>query len=157
AERQRKVEFARALANVIPKAMAEDAARPETDLAPATWWNSFITSLGGLNPAFKYSMAAAALTLAIGVSLLIVEAGRLRAQVAQLQAEQQTQRRQEEILRKQTDGERARSEDLAAQLQREWERSEGLARQLERDQSRERSVGLSIIASVFLPTGIPRD
>lgn len=157
AERQRKVEFARALANVIPRATAEDAIRPATVLAPPSWWNSFITSLGGLNPAFKFSMAVAALILVIGGSWLIAETFRLRAQVAQLQAEQQTRRRQEEILRQQVDGARARSEDLAAQLRSERERSEELARQLERDQSRERPAGLSFIASVFLPPGIPRD
>src|SRR5262245_4908925 len=119
AERQRKVEFARALANVIPKATAEDAARPATASAAASWWDTFIASLRGLNPAFRYSMAVAALTLVIGVSWLIAEAVRLRSQVAQLQAEQQTRRRQEEILRQQADGARARSEDLAAQLRRE--------------------------------------
>jgi hypothetical protein len=156
AERQRKVEFARALANVIPKAMAEDATRPAMASAPVSWRDTLIASLRGLNPAFKYSMAVAALALVIGVSWVIAEAVRLRAQVAQLQAEQQTRRRQEEILRQQADGARARSEDLAAQLQRERERSEELARQLERDQSRERSTGLSFIASVFLPPGLPR-
>jgi hypothetical protein len=156
AERRQKVEFARALANVIPRVTAEDAARPATVPAPASWWNSFITSLRGLNPAFKFSTAAAALTLVIGVPWLIVEAVRLRAQVAQLQAERQTLWRGEEILRQQADGERARGEDLAAELRRERERTEQLARQLERDQSRERSTGLSFIASVFLPPGIPR-
>jgi hypothetical protein len=149
AERRRKVEFARALSNVIPRATAEDASRTAAVSAPASWWNSFITSLRGLNPAFKFSMAAAALALVIGVPWLIAEAVRLRAQVAQLQAERQT-------LRQQADGARSRGEDLAAQLRRERDRSEELARQLERDQSRERGAGLSFIASIFLPPGIPR-
>jgi hypothetical protein len=156
AERRQKVEFARALADVIPKATAEDASRTATVSAPASWWNSFIASLRGLSPAFKFSMAAAALTLVVGVPWLIAEAVRLRAQVAQLQAERQALRRQEEILRRQADGERARGEDLAAQVRREQERSEELTRQLDRDQSRERGAGLSFIASVFLPPGIPR-
>lgn len=156
AERQRKVEFARALANVIPKAAAEAASRPAPASAPSSWRNSFMSSLLGLNPAFKFSMAAAALTLLIGFSWLIAEAIQLRAQVAQLQAERQTLRRQEEILRQQADGERARGEDLAAQLRRERERSEEMARRLERDQSPERPAGLSFIASVFLPPGLPR-
>jgi len=156
AERQRKVEFARALANVVPKTTAEDATRPAMASAAASWRDALIASLRGLNPAFKYSMAVATLALVIGVSWLITETVRLRAQVAQLQAEQQTRRRQEEILRQQADGARSRSEDLAAQLQRERERSDELASQLERDQSRERSTGLSFIASVFLPPGIPR-
>src|SRR5215470_1022112 len=156
AERRRKVEFARALANVTPRATAEDAARPATVSAPASWWNSFITSLRGLNPAFRFSMAAAALIFVIGVPWLIAEAVRMRAQVAQLQAERQTLQRQEEILRQHADGERVRNDELAAQLRREQERSEDLARRLERDQSRERGAGLSFIASVFLPPGIPR-
>jgi hypothetical protein len=124
--------------------------------APASWRDTFLASLRGLNPAFKYSMAVAALALVTGVSWLITEAVRLRAQVTQLQAEQQTWRQQEEILRQQADDARSRSEDLAAQLQRERERSEELARLFERDQSRERSTGLSFIASVFLPPGISR-
>ncbi len=157
AERQRKVEFARSLANVIPRATAEYSSRPAMVLRPVLWWNSFITFLRGLNPAFKFSMAAAALTLVIGLSWLITEAIRLHAQVAQLQAERQTLRRQEEILRQQADGERARSEDLAAQLQRERERNEEWARGLDRDQSRERPAGLSFVASVFLPSGVSRD
>jgi hypothetical protein len=156
AERQRKVEFARALANVIPMATGEDAARQALALAPPSQWSSFITSLRGLKLAFKFSMAAVAMTLVIGVSLLIAESVRLRAHITQLQAERRTRLRQEEILRQQADGERARSEDLAAQLRRERERSEELARQIELDQSRERSTGLSFIASVFLPPGVPR-
>jgi len=157
AERQRKVEFARALANVIPRATAEDVTRPAPASAPASWWNSFITSLHGLNPAFKFTMAAAALILVIGVPWLIAEAVRLRAQVARLRAELQAQRRQEEISRQQVDGQRARNDELAAQLQRERERSEGLSAQLQRDQSRGETAGLSFIASIFLPPGVPRD
>src|SRR5215510_10414646 len=71
AERQRKVEFARALASVIPEARTEDAAQPALVLAPTSWWNSFVTSLRGLNPALKFSMAAAAIALVIGFSWLI--------------------------------------------------------------------------------------
>ena len=156
AERQRKVEFARALAQVIPEATTEGDAQPTLAPAPASWWNSFITSLRGLNPAFKFSMAVAALTLVIGVWWLITETVRLRAQVARLQAERQTRQRQEEILQRQAAGERERSEGLAAQLQRERERSEELSRQIERDHSGEKSTGLSFIASLFLPPGISR-
>ncbi len=158
-ERRRKVEFARALARVSPKATTESAAQPATVLAPASWWNSFITSLRGLNPAFKFSMAAAAAMLVIGVSWLITETILLRAQVAQFQAERRASQSQEEILRQQAAGERTRNEELASQLQRERERaerSEELARQIERDQLRERSTGLSFIASVFLPAGVSR-
>jgi len=158
-ERRQKVEFARALAKVIPETTTEDAAQPAMVFAPVSWWDSFIASLRGLNPAFKFSVAAVAATLVIVVSWLITETIRLRAQVAQLQAERQTRQSQEETLQQQVAGERARGEDLAAQLDRERarrERSEELTRQLERDRSRERSNGLSFIASLFLPPGIPR-
>ena len=158
-ERRRKVEFARALARIVPDALTEDDTQPAMIFAPTSWWNSFITSLKSLGPAFKFSMAAAAVTLVIGVSWLITETIRLRAQVAQLQAERQTRQRQEATLLQQSADERARSENLAAQLQRERERrerSEELARQLERDRSRDGSIGESLIATVFLPPGISR-
>jgi hypothetical protein len=156
AGRQRKVEFARALAEVIPETRTDSAAQPAPGLAPASWWISFITFLRVLNPAFKFSMVVAALTLVIGVSWLITETVRLRAQVARLQAQRQTQQRQEEILQRQAAGERERSEGLTAQLQRERERGEELSRQIERDQSGKKSTGLSFIASLFLPPGISR-
>ncbi len=158
-ERQQKVEFARALAKIVPEAGTEEAAQPAMAFAPTSWWDSFIASLRGLNPAFKFSMAAAAVMLVIGASWLITETLRLRAEVAQLQAQQQSRQRQEEILQQQAASARERSEDLAAQLERERERrerSEELARQLERDQSREKGAGLAFIASLFLPPGIPR-
>jgi hypothetical protein len=156
AERQRKVEFARALAKVLPEARTEAAAQPALGFAPTSWWNSFITSLRGLNPALNFSMAAAAMALVIGFSWLITETIRLRAHVAQLQAERQTRQRQEENLRQQTANERARNEDLVAQLQRERERSENLTAQLQHDQARDKSTGFSFIVSLFLPPGIPR-
>jgi anti-sigma factor RsiW len=166
AERRRKVEFARALATLVPEATTADADQPAAertmDFAPASWLQSLKASLNRLNPAFKISIVAgatAAAMLLIGVSWLISETARLRAQVAQLQAERQARQDQEESLRQQTAAERARSEGLVSQLQRERERrerSEELARQLERDHPREGSNGLSIIASVFLAPGLPR-
>ncbi|MGH9841828.1 MAG: hypothetical protein ACREEM_23990 [Blastocatellia bacterium] len=152
-ERQQKVEFARALATVIPEATTKAPAVH----APISWWDSFVAFLRGLNPALQFSMAAAALMLALGVPWLIAQTIRLRAQVAQLQAERQTQRRQEEILQQQAAKARARGDDLVAQLEREREqRREELARQIERDRSRERPAGWLSIASAFLPPGIPR-
>jgi hypothetical protein len=150
AERQRKVEFARALARVIPA--TEAATQPDS----AHWWESLTAFLRGLNPALQFSMAAAASLLLLGVSWLVMETVRLRAQVAQLQVEQKTRQLQEEALRQQASGERSRREDLAAQLERERVRREELARQIERDQARGSSTGLSFIPSLFLSTGIAR-
>jgi hypothetical protein len=156
AERRRKVEFARALAQVASAPAAEAAAQPAT----IHWWEAVIAFLRGSNPAFQFSMAASALILVLGISWLVMETIRLRSQVTQLQAqqqtEQQTRQRQEEALRQQAASASARSEDLAAQLERERERREELARQIERDQARESSAGASFIASLFLPPGIGR-
>ena len=151
AERQKKIEFARALARVIPA--TEAATQPDS----AHWWESLTAFLRGLNAALQFSMAAAALILLLGVSWLITETSRLREQVAQLQAERKTRQIQEDALRQQATGERARSEDLAAQLQHEQKAREELARQIERNQARGSSTtGLSFIPSLFLPPGIAR-
>ncbi|HZS07351.1 MAG TPA: hypothetical protein VFD58_21120 [Blastocatellia bacterium] len=154
AGRRRKVEFARALARVVSATATEEVAQP----AAIPWRDALTAFLRGLNPAFGFSMAAASLILLLGVSWLIAETGRLRTQVAQLQADQQTRQRQDEILRQEAASARARSEDLASRLERERgqrERSEELARRLGREQ-REKSAGSSFIASLFLPPGISR-
>lgn len=156
AERRQKVEFARALAQVAYAPAAEAAAPPAT----IHWWEAVTAFLRGLNPASQFSMAASALILVLGVSWLIAETIRLRTQVAQLQAEhqseQQARQHQEEALRRQAASASSRSENLAAQLQHERERRDELARQIERDQARGSSTGVSFIASVFLPPGIGR-
>jgi hypothetical protein len=153
AGRRRKVEFARALAQVVSANATERAAQPAT----LRWWESLIAFLRGFNPALQFSLAAA-LILLVGVAWLFTETRRLRSQVAQLQAEQQTRQRQAETLREEAASERARSAELTAQLQSERaqrDRSEAPDRRPEHWQ-RERSVASSFIASLFLPPGIAR-
>jgi hypothetical protein len=152
AERRRKVEFARALARIASAPATEEVVRPAT----IHWWDNLIASLRSLSPVLQFSMAASALLLLLGLSWLITETVRLRAQVAQLQAEQGARQHQEEALRRQAAGERVRREDLAVQLEREQERREDLARQLERDRAQGRSTGATFIASLFLPPGVSR-
>lgn len=157
--RQRKVEFARALAEIVPKEATETAPRPATVVVAVSWRDSLISALRNLNPAFKFSMAAAALILVIGASWLLTAFLGLRAQLAQRQEEQQARLRQEELLRRQGAGERARSEDLAAQLQSERDRrarGEAAARQSDNDHLRPSSADAPLIASVFLPPGVSR-
>jgi cell division protein FtsL len=155
-ERRQKVEFARALAKIIPETRTGEASQTATDVAPKSWFNSLIASLRSLNPVLTWSMATATVMLAIGVWWLTTETIRLRGQVAQLQAERQERRREEESLQRQLAGERARSQELDAQLERERElrgRSEELAR---RSKAREKPTGLATIAALFLPAGVPR-
>src|SRR5262245_5276655 len=62
AERRRKVEFARALAQVADATSTEEAAQL-VKAGPVHWWNSLLAFLNGLNPTFQFSLAAAALIL----------------------------------------------------------------------------------------------
>jgi len=145
AERRRKVEFARALAQIAPVPAA--AAQP----ARIHWLDAFAAFLRSLNPGLRFSMAALSLLLLTGVSWLFAENIRLRRLAAGFQAEQKLQQQQLETLRQQATNEHARSEDLAAQLERERANSEELARQIERAQTRDTVTGDAIIASLFLP------
>jgi hypothetical protein len=161
-ERRQKVEFARALEQVVSETTTEEAAQLATARAPVSWRDSLSAFLRDLNPAAKLPMAAAALMVVIGVSWLVAETVRLRAQIARLDVEQQTRQHREELLQRQIADERARGGDLAAQLQheREWrERSEEVTRQLERDQSERGPTKPSsrpAIVSLALWPGIPR-
>lgn len=152
AERRKKVEFARALARIIPT----PEAAPKS--ATAAWWERLTAFLHGWNPVLQFSMAVAALLLVISVVWLFTLTRGLRSELAQLQtqqqAEQQARQQQLEALRQQTASERTRNADLTAQLERERTHSQELARQLERQQTSETSPPL--FASLFLPPGIAR-
>ena len=136
AERRRKVEFARALAHVAPEfAVIEPDARTASAPAHVTWPRSIEAFLRGLGPAAKFALAAAALLIVVGGFWLIADGLRLRAQLAELRAAQQSDERQQEALRQQVADEQARREDLSTQLQREREqreRSQQLVGELQR-------------------------
>jgi hypothetical protein len=161
AERRRKVEFARALATVTTEfAVAGKDARSAAISAPVTWQSAVAAFLRGLDPVARYSMAAAALLIVIGGSLLVIETLRLRAQVARLQAEQTAHEQREQSLEEQLAEQRQRSQELANGLQREQqqrERNQELIRELERE--REESGALpsqSAVVSLALWPGISR-
>ncbi|HKG23458.1 MAG TPA: hypothetical protein VKC34_16280 [Blastocatellia bacterium] len=125
AERRRKVEFARALVSVAPQfAVIEENIRPARSPAPLSWPNALAVFLRGLNPAAKFSLAAAALLVVIGGPWLVAESLRLRAELSGLRAEQQSRERQQQALQQQIADEQARREDLSTQLQREREQRE---------------------------------
>lgn len=150
AERQRKVEFARALAQVVPA--TEAVALPRS----VHKWESWAAFLRGLSPILQFAMVAAVVLLSLGVVWLFTTTKELRTQVVQLQAAQQVQQQQEEALRQQAAAERARSAELTAQLERERMHSEELTRQLARDQGRASSPTAPLVLSLFLPPGIGR-
>ena len=137
AERRRKLEFARALANVAPEfAATEKSIRPAGDPAPAGWPITLAAFLRGLNPAARFSLAAAALIIVIGGSWLAAESLRLRAELSELRAEQQSREREQQALQQQIADEQARREDLSARLQSEREqreRSQQLIAELQRE------------------------
>ena len=149
-ERQQKVEFARALAQLVP------ATESETPPVTVPLRESLLAFLRGLNPALQFSMAAAALLLVFAGAWMFTVTRGLRTEIARLQAEQQQRQWREETLRQQAAGELARNAELAAQLERERAHSEDLTRQLERDQGNAGSPTASLFASLFLPPGIGR-
>ncbi len=142
AERRQKVEFARAFAKVVPESATERAVRPAAADMSTSWWESLKSLLSNLTPPVKFAMAAAVLMLGIGFSWLVVETIRLRAEIRELQAEQQTRRRAQE--------------DLERQVATEQSRNEDMARQVPVDQSPEKSGSRPIIATLFLVPGLAR-
>jgi hypothetical protein len=157
-ERRRKVEFARTLTNVVAESPhAESVARSVIQHDSISWWDSFLAWFRGPSLVLKFSLAVVALMVALGVFWLITETVRLRAQLAQLQAQLQSQQRdaekppQEEELRQQLAEERGLNEELARQLHQERQH---LARLQE--ESARPSPSRPIIASLILLPGLPR-
>lgn len=151
AERQQKVEFARALARVTTATQGE-AKQPAA--APLHWWDSLRVFFSGLHPVFQFSLAAAALLLVIGVSWLVLQTIRLRDQVAQLQAQQSSSSQtatQTEELQRQLAEQQKRNEELAQQLQDEQQQLAQLQKELTSTQT-----ARPVIASLFLIPGLSR-
>lgn len=157
AERRRKVEFARALAHVAPEfAVIESAARRASAPAGAATPRLIEALRRRLSPAARYALAAAALLIVIGGSWLIVESLRLRAQLTEMRAEQQSSERQQQALQQQIADEQARREELSTQLQREREHSQQLAGELQRQLQESAPPAPPAIVSLVLWPGISR-
>jgi len=119
AERRKRVEFARALRIAV-----SEAAGPEKKMVqPAprwTWRESLYAFFSGLNPAARLAFVAAAILVVTGAAWLFVETQRLRRQVTQLQAENQSRQNLQQAL----ELERKRSEELNARLDQEKQQRE---------------------------------
>ena len=162
AERRRKVEFAKALARFAPEvAVLEKRTRPSDATARVTWTGIVKAFLAGLHPAAKYALAAAALLVVIGGFWLIAESVRLRAQLIELRAEQQSREREQHTLQQQIADERARREELSTELQRERderERSQQLAGELQRQmEASTAQPSPSTVVSLALWPGLSRN
>lgn len=146
AERRRKVEFARALAQFTE---AQSAHR-ETEPASQRWWESLRVFFGSLNPVVQFSLATAALLLAIGLPWLVVQTVRLRTQVAQLQAQRQSSAQVEELQRQLAEQQR-QNQDLASQLKAQQQQLAQL-----QEQQPETPTTKPVFASLFLLPGLSR-
>jgi hypothetical protein len=153
-ERRRKVEFARALAAVTSESKPEPAQRVRT-IEPLARRNSLWDLLWGLRPVPALSLAAAVLVVLIGAAWLISERLRLRSQLNQLRANQQSQDTQRRELEQQIAGERARNQDLTAQLERERKAESERAAQREAEKQTN-PVSADTIASLILIPGLAR-
>lgn len=152
AERRKRVAFAKALSGVAVEA-------PVPVLAPAAsswreWLDAFFR---GLNPVPRFAMAAAMLLLLVGGAWLITEMLRLRNQLNQMQAEDQSRQDQRQRLEQQVEAERRRNEELAARLNQEKQQREQTDESLRQlSESADTPAPKPTIASLILLPGISR-
>ena len=120
AERRKRVEFARALAGVMSEqAVPEKIMVQET--RPWSWMDSIYAFINGLTPAAKMAFVSAVPLLLIGAGYLSIETLRLRRELTELRAQNQSQQNsQQQAL----EVERHRNQELNAQLNQEKQQRE---------------------------------
>lgn len=151
-ERRKRVEFAKALTRVPPVAK-------KTQLASWSWRESLYAFISGLNPAARFAFAAAMLVLLVGGAWLLTTTLRLRSQLTQLQAENQSRQNQRQALEQQIEAERRRNEELNARLNQEKqqrEQSDESLRQLSETADPTNPPPRPVIASLTLLPGLSR-
>ena len=123
AERRKRVEFAKALGRVSAEAPVVEKTIVHQ---PASWsWReSLYAFISGLNPAARFALAAAMLLLLVGGAWLLTETLRLRSQLTQLQAENQSRENHRQRLEQQVEADRRRNEELNARLNQEKQQRE---------------------------------
>lgn len=154
--RRKRVEFARAMAHVMAETRVTDRETRTVATAAVSWRKALAALINGLNPAGKIALAVGALLLVIGGAWLITHTLRLRRQLTQLQAQQQSDR---QMLERRLEMERKRSEELAAQLDREKQQhaqTDESLRKLSESVNRPAETPRPIIASLLLLPGISR-
>jgi TolA-binding protein len=119
-----------------------------------TWRDSLYAFLIGLNPAAKFATVAVMLFLTFGGVWLFAETMRLRNQLTQLQAQNQT--RQNE-LQQQVEAERRRSEELNARLTQEKQQREQTDESLRQlSETGSETPARPVIAALTLLPGLSR-
>ena len=157
AERRKRVEFARALANV--KSEAAVAEKPGRAQAAFSWRESFDAFIRGLNPFGKLALAAMTLVVLVGGAWLLIETLRLRTELTRLQAQNQSRQSERQALEQQIESERKRNEELAARLNQEKqqrEQSDESLRQLSETTGPSTPAPRPVVASLTLLPGISR-
>jgi hypothetical protein len=156
AERRRKVEFARALAQLAPEFKTVTVQRTST--APEgkfSLGSSLAAFMRGLAPITRFAFAAGVVLMVAGAFWLAFESVKLRSQ---LRAALETRRSSEDALQLQIDDARTRADELAAQLHREQEMrqtNERLLEEIEQPHEGAEKAPPAII-SMVLPSGVPR-
>lgn len=157
AARRKRVEFAKALTNV----MAERPVPARTVISqPAIKWTFgelVYAFISGLRPAAKYSLVAVLLLLVNGGSWLVITTLSLRTQVNQLQVENQSRQNERQALEQQIEAERRRNEELNARLSQEKQQREQTDESLRQlIETGDANGPRSVIASLTLLPGLSR-
>ena len=154
AERRKRVAFAEALAKVSAETTVSK--KTEVKATAISWRDALEAFIRGLNPAARFAFAAVVLLVLLGGAWLITETLRLRSQVMQAKAENQSRRNE---LQQQVEDERRRNEELAARLNQEKqqrEQSEESLRQMSETADAANPAPRPIIASLTLLPGVSR-
>lgn len=157
ANRRKRIEFAKSLAKISTESVATE--RQLNSTPRVSWRESLEAFFRSLNPAAKFAMAVVTLFAVAGAAWLTIETLRLRNQLAQLQADSQTQQSERESLERQVQQERQRNEELAAQLDQEKQQrqqTDESLRQLTENAEAPVPVPQPVIASLTLLPGISR-
>ena len=154
AERLKRVEFAKALAQV----QSEVTVPQRNVVSPAaswSWRDSFYAFINGLNPAARFAVVAAMILLVVGAAWIFTETVRLRRQLSQQQAENQSRQNQRQALEQQIEQERRRNEEQNARLNQE-KHSDESSRQLKETGDVTNPPPRPVIASLTLLPGLSR-
>jgi len=158
AERRKRVEFAKALAQVASEAPAPERIAVSQPIG-WSWRESLYAFLNGLNPAARFALAAAMLFILVGGVWLLTQTLRLRRQLTQLQADNQSRQTERQTLEQQVEAERKRNEELNARLNQEKQQREQIDESLQKlteNGSETTPAPRPVIASLTLLPGISR-
>jgi hypothetical protein len=157
--RRKRVEFARALAQLLPETRVTERETRTVSATRNSWRDALAAFFDGLNPTSRFALVAATLLILLGGAWLIIQTLTLRSQLNRLQAQQQSQHNDRETLQGQVESERRRNEELLAQLNQEKQQraqTDESLRRLTESVNQPTYAPRSIIASLTLLPGISR-